>query len=112
MKKLFLILAFFSASAFAELKEDGNELLTALSSQSNFDRGYSRGYIIGLAHTISYSFCTPNGVTHSQIFDVVKIYLEKNPSTRHEHMHVLIPRALVNAFPCKQEPTTKPKKPI
>lgn len=112
MKSLILILAFFSASAFAQDKQDGNQLLNELTSESHFSRGYSRGYIIGVANVIEDALCMSNSVTNRQVFDVVKIYLEQNPATRHEHQLVLVTRALVNGFPCKIEQTSKPKMPV
>jgi hypothetical protein len=111
MKKLFLIFAFFSASAFAQMKNDGNELLADLQNGSDFRKGISWGYISGIADYSPY-ICPPEGVIHGQIYDIVKNYLEQTPSIRHFKRQYIIEAALVNAFPCKQEPTPKPKKPV
>jgi hypothetical protein len=107
MKKLFLILAFFSASAFAQSKLDGNEMLEKMKESQLSDNFYM-GYISGIANMMA---CTPPKTTVGQIYDVVQNYLEQNPATRHEFRGTLVYRALADAYPCKQEVATKPKKP-
>jgi hypothetical protein len=108
MKKLFLILAFFSASAFAQSKLDGNEMLEIMKDSQLSDNFYM-GYIAGVANMMA---CTPPKTTIGQIYDVVKVYLEQNPATRHEFRGTLVFRALADAYPCKQEIVAKSKKPV
>jgi hypothetical protein len=101
MKKLFLILAFFSASAFAQIKQDGNQLLIDLKNpKTSIGEGLAMGYIAGIAD-ISPHICPSENVAYGQIYDVVKNYLENNPATRHEHRSILVSRALIPTFPCK-----------
>jgi hypothetical protein len=112
MKSLIIILAFFSASAFAQ-QQDGNELLKDLkakmeTSADAFQKGIVRGYIIGVIDS-SLEICRPENVTNGQIYDVVQIYLEQNPAIRHEHRSLLVWKALFRAFPCKLETTPKTK---
>lgn len=45
-------------------------------------------------------FCTPDGVTGEQGRSIVTKYLNDHPEQRHEQMRVLVPIALMQAFPC------------
>jgi lipid-binding SYLF domain-containing protein len=107
MKKLFLILAFFSASAFAQTN-DGNELLKDLKVNDNnttlaeaFKHGIAKGFIAGVAYE-STDICPQKEVKRSQYYDVVQNYLEQNPAIRHEPRGLLVFKALNAAFPCKK----------
>jgi hypothetical protein len=108
MKSLILILAFFSASAFAQTKQDGNAFLKEITG-NDMVQMYALGYVFGMSELIP---CISGEITNGQLVDVVKKYLEQNPETRHLHRSTLVFRALSGAFPCKQEPTPKPKKPV
>ena len=109
MKKLFLILAFFSASAFAQ-QQDGNEMLERMKKAEVADSFYM-GYITGVS-IMNTTACYYSNITTGQVYDVVKVYLEQNPAIRHLSRGVIVVQALNNAFPCKQEPTPKHKKPV
>lgn len=105
MKKILVtLLAFVSLSAFAELKQDGNEMLKHMSkNDASYSEGVMLGYIRGIADNMH---CIPGEVTNGQTFDVVKKYLEQNPELRHQYMGVLVAKALNKAYPCKK---TAPK---
>jgi hypothetical protein len=101
MKSLILILAFFSASAFAQSKQDGNELLIGLKNPTSiFQEALIKGYISATAD-ISLNICPAANVTNGQLYDVVQNYLENNPARRHLHRSILVEQALTIAFPCK-----------
>lgn len=73
--------------------------------------GLVRGFGTGLAAAQSESskqdpayflfFCTPEGMTNGQRFDVVTAYLARNPQLRHRRAVDLIHEAMLEAFPCK-----------
>jgi hypothetical protein len=106
MKYLILAFALLSGSAFAQTKQDGNQLLIDIKAPSSFFRnGASFGYVIGIADnlTVQNEICFPDGVTHGQMVDVVQKYIEENPAIRHLHRLILVRASLIFAFPCKQE---------
>ena len=109
MKKLFLILAFFSVSAFAQSKTDGNQLLSDLKDGFNWRNGFGIGYVQAIAES-SDNLCVPKGVTNGQLYDIVKIFIDQNPSIRHLHRLYITQHALTTTYPCKQEVSNK--KPI
>ncbi|MEX0279242.1 MAG: Rap1a/Tai family immunity protein [Ruegeria sp.] len=45
-------------------------------------------------------YCDPTGVTHQQIVEIVRSYLEQNPETRDNSAANLIHLAFIEAFPC------------
>jgi hypothetical protein len=100
MKSLILILAFFSASAFSQMKHDGNQLLDFMNGKADMQEGFAYGYIVGISRIT----CRPNGVTNGQMYDIVKKYLIQNPQFRHETMGSLVFDALNEAFPCNKKP--------
>lgn len=101
MKTLFVVLAFFSASAFAQIqiKGDGNQLLEFMKVNSSVEGTFALGYVRGLSDMMP---CVPSNISSGQRYDIVKKHLEQNPETRHEYQGVLVFRALNTAFPCKQ----------
>ena len=46
-------------------------------------------------------FCTPDGMTNGQRFDVVTNFLTQNPQLRHQSAVALIQEAMHDAFPCE-----------
>lgn len=106
--------------------EDGNELLANLQSPSSADNLRAYSYIHGILdyeELIKYKeigefvfwgnaaskkkkfsmplICIPEGVKGKQIFDMVRQYLEANPSTRHENALRFVRAPLLEAWPCK-----------
>ena len=88
-------------------KYDGNDLLEALKEEAS---GYERGIATGIISAFSgvaifsnedLSFCAPQGVRFGQLTDIVKAYLERNPSIRHKAVGLLIINSLQKAYPCK-----------
>jgi len=59
------------------------------------------GFIQGVFDVyVSVTFCSPENVTAGQVSDMVKRYLDNNPSTRHKTAESLINQALKQAWPC------------
>jgi len=105
MKKfVFALIAFVSLSAFAQTKQDGNEMLEHMKTNNpSFTNGFVYGYIRGVTDNMP---CIPSEVTNGQRYEIVKNYLEQNPETRHEYQGRLVTKALNKAYPCKK---TAPK---
>ena len=106
MKKLFLLLAFVSASASAEFM-DGNKLLDDMQSSDPGNRMFAMGYIAGVADagrsTIS---CPSPNVTIGQMRDAVRQHLEATPTLRHYTADVIVNHVLGRAWPCPKRGTT------
>ena len=102
MKKLLLaISATACLSAHAEF-QDGNKLYENMRSNNGYLQGAAMGYVIGVTDALhGITHCTPAGVTAGQIYDMVKQYLEENPSFRHFTGDFLINRVLNRAWPCE-----------
>lgn len=121
MKKIFFTLVFslFSINANAQFF-DGNKLLTQLESTKSDERYGALMYIIGAFDMINeidilankesknYMFCQPQNMNGGQLGDIVKMYLQRNPSIRHLPAAELIVQALRNSFPCKRSENTQP----
>lgn len=86
---------------------DGNSLLAKMNSASLADEMVALGYVMGVADAHrEVTYCkSPETVTSGQMRDIVKIYLERYPQTRHYTADVLVGRALGIVWPCaKREP--------
>lgn len=103
MKKLIAILLCAPCMAYAEFWT-GNMLLQRINSTEFWDRGMALGYILGVSDTGQNStHCSGSQVTAGQTRDVVKQYLEQNPSIRDISADVLVTIALGQAFPCPKD---------
>lgn len=108
-----------SGMAFAK-GGDGNELLAQCQSyiklidgETNYntiEAGACGGFVQGVSSTIDFysealkkneKYCSPDGVTWSQLVRVVVKYLRDNPKTLNDNKTVLAWRALRDAYPCK-----------
>jgi hypothetical protein len=101
MKKLiFALVTYVALTAFAQHKQDGNELLVHINEETSFSYAVALGYIRGVSDSMA---CIPSQVNNGQLVDIVKKYLEQNPESRHEYRGVLVIRALSKAYPCKKK---------
>ena len=87
------------ATAHAEFK-DGNALLNDMNG-SHGKQMNALGYVSGVADALmDITFCPPSNVTTGQIYDMVKIYLDAYPATRHMTGDSIVNRVLSTAWPC------------
>jgi hypothetical protein len=88
---------------------DGNELLRrCLTPSSSARYGFCVGYVAGIAETLhdfgappGLRVCIEDGVIHGQLKEVVVNSLQARPQDRHLQPHLLVSRALSQAFPCR-----------
>jgi hypothetical protein len=62
-------------------------------------------YVSGVRDTLidaSY-ICIPTGVNGTQVFEIVKKYIEDNPKEWNHPASYLVERSLFDAFPCKKK---------
>ena len=106
MKKYIAGLLLVSASAHAGFLS-GNTLLQHINNNEHLWQSYANGYIVGvhdMGDTIL--FCTPPTITVGQTKDIVRIYLEINPTLRHLSAESLVVNALKQAYPCAKRGTS------
>ena len=104
MKKLFLLLAFVSASASAEFYT-GNDLWERLNG-TEVQRHFALGYVAGVADSLNNRIICMPSATLGQTRDIVKQYLENNPSIRHYSADSLIQSVLSSMWPCQKRGST------
>jgi hypothetical protein len=82
----------------------GNMLLSNIQSDESFKRAYAIGFILGV-HDVyeDQIICSGANVTGGQLRDIVKKFLENNPSERDLPAHLLVMISLGKAFPCKSK---------
>ena len=103
MKKVMASLLFLPTMASAEFIS-GNMLHQRMQSSDHIDRAFAIGYVIGVADAgLNVLHCASNQVTSGQTRDVVKLYLEKNPSLRDTSADILVVAALSQAWPCPKK---------
>ena len=88
---------------------DGNELLASLNGTVS-EKWFATGYIVGIADGAERAkklgikgescFSLPK-VTSTQVADVVRLWLEKNPASRHFLASGQVSAALAESFSCK-----------
>lgn len=123
MKKLMMaiVLAGMLGSGAVMAKgADGNELLTQCQSYikliddeknySSVNAGACGGFVQGVDSTVQFysevlkkdeKYCTPDGVTNTQIVRVVVKFLKDNPQILNKNKTSLVWMALMDAYPCK-----------
>lgn len=79
---------------------DGNKIYNGLISGDTTDILMSNYYIFGVVDT-RFTKCIPGDVQGSQVFDVVKNYLSRNPEKRQYLASSLIENAIREKFNCK-----------
>ena len=100
MKKLILVAALFTTSAYAEFW-DGNKLLNHIKAESLYRQGMALGYIMGVHDTMQeINHCPPPNAQAGQMLDMVENYLNNVPAQRHKAADVLVLHVLKTAFPC------------
>lgn len=102
MRKLITILALLSCNAHAEFL-DGNKLYERLTSSKLTDYASALGYIMGVADTMhDITHCAPANATSGQMGDMVKLFLEQQPSARTKSGDVIVNHVLKSTWPCKR----------
>jgi len=85
----------------------GNMLLSNIQSEETYKRAYALGFILGVHDAYEDQvICSGANVTGGQVRDIVKKFLENNPSERDMPAHLLVMIALVKAFPCEKRKGT------
>jgi hypothetical protein len=108
MKPLCLALALLCGSAHADFK-DGNKLLADMNDNSYVSTGIVLGYVMGIVDAFGgTTHCAPETVTAGQVRDMVKKYLDNNPSVRHLPAALIVGHVLKSAWPCQQRGGGKP----
>ncbi len=105
-QKKFLIALFFSLVSISTAAGflDGNKLLSDMNSETYSGKAIALGYVIGVHDSFdTLLFCTPENASQGQMRDVVKKYIENNPSSRHKSADILIVNALKQDFPCPKK---------
>lgn len=90
----------------------GNKLLRQLESTNSGERLFAVGYISGSIDAITASkmllsakpvACVSDGVTYTQLSDIIQNYLKKEPKERHIGAPILIITAIQEAYPCTEK---------
>lgn len=106
MRVLFLLILL--ALPFRANALDGNRLYEMCNQErAGFDSGLCHGYIAAITdvmaqHTIHGWSACGNGAkpTNQQLFDIVVVFLARNPQSRHYGAEGLVAKAISDAFPC------------
>lgn len=99
---LILAAALAATSASAEFMT-GNELLSRINSETNYERGTAIGYIMGAFDAgQGTTHCAPANVTAGQVRDMVRNVLTAAPAARHHSADSFVSYALMEAWPCKK----------
>lgn len=102
MKKIFVLLAAFSTSSFAQFIS-GNDLFSYLSDEGVGRRMMALGYVAGvLDANLTIHICPPADVQLGQARDVVYKWMLENPDKRHLPAHIIASYSLSLSWPCKQ----------
>lgn len=100
MKKVLLsVVLLASTSTHAEFRS-GNKLLSQMNGTQS-EQMVSLGYVMGVADALhGATTCPPENMTAGQAYDMVKKYLEDNPSVRHLAGDAIVNRVLSSVWPC------------
>jgi hypothetical protein len=105
MKKLTIIAALLCGTAHAEFFT-GNDLLAKMNGGNSYDASMALGYVTGVFDTaLGVDHCAPDRVTAGQARDIVRNYLEANPSVRQYSADIHTRIALGRAWPCPKKNT-------
>lgn len=98
MNRYALALAIFTPVAHAGFIT-GNDLYAMMQNPDN--KQAALGYVAGVFDmTLGTIQCAPGGVSTTQMYDLVKLLLEKNPQHRNLDASDFIAVSLQRAFPC------------
>ena len=97
----------------AALALTGNELLKRCEDNDAVQRAFCVGYVIGVADMVeegpSGLICVATGVSNGQLSDIVVKFLRDHPERRHYSANSLVGVALMETYPCQDEPGAQPK---
>ena len=102
---IFALICMALGPAHAQFK-DGNQLHSLMQEKFGSVEWFNAmGYVTGVADTLTnITICGPkSGVPASQIYDIVKQYLQENPSIRHLSADRIVNSALSQVFPCQKK---------
>ena len=80
----------------------GNDLKAECFSANAAIELACKGFIVGVTDARGDVICLPANVSVQQITDVVKKYLDDNPTVLHYSAHSIIRRVLSSTFPCQK----------
>jgi hypothetical protein len=105
MKRLMIIILLFASANVSADFMSGSDLKRVCNGESNPEKAYCVGYIIGVAdHTgREGAYCLPSGVTPSQLMEVVMKDMELRPEANHLPADILAEGSIQLAFPCPKE---------
>ncbi len=104
MKSTLLCVLMFCSFSVQAAFYTGNDLYQKLKAESSVERMLAAGYVVAVVDGWEQiRVCPTAGVTVSQVADIVKAYLEKNPAVRHQRAFDLTAIALGEAFPCQKK---------
>lgn len=118
---LFMLLICASSQAAEGAFESAGALLKYMTGTDIEERlrgwysGYAFGYVIGIADAqdgirspvTGYCFDLPADLNKGEVFQRVRVHLEKHPGSRRETAERLVQEALDQSFPCaKTRPRT------
>jgi hypothetical protein len=95
-----------SGSAFAAAFLTGNDLFTDCSATETIGSVICHGYVVGAADAFAGAdlICIPKNVSQGQVADIVTKFLRDHPESRHYSASSEVLQALMEAFPCKNQP--------
>ena len=99
-----LVLGVVLESGNAQAQTTGNQLHRVCQSDGFTDKGFCKGYIVGVIDMLTdtyRTYCTPEGVTYEQSVDIVTAFVRTNPADRHLPAWILINVALARNYPCE-----------
>lgn len=102
MKRLILVGLLACASAAHAEFYTGNDLLRMMRG-NNAEQAAAFGYVVGVSDALhKITLCVPNGVTVGQVNDVVLLWLDRNPQSRHFSADSMVVAALSPIWGCKK----------
>lgn len=104
MKKIIIIAALACGTAHAEFYT-GNDLLERMNGTES-QKLIALGYVGGVSDSLNNRMICMPSATLGQTRDIVKQYLENNPSLRHYSADSLIQSALAPIWPCAKKGST------
>jgi hypothetical protein len=101
MKLIAVALFVFCSSANAASFYTGNDLLRFMQSGVEINRVIALSYVMGAVDMGNkVHLCPSTQVTGGQVQDIVKQYLEQNPSIRHEVADIILIGLFKRLWPC------------
>ena len=104
MKRIIILAALACGAAHAEFYS-GNDLWERLNGTEG-QKYLALGYVAGVSDALNNRVICMPSATMGQTRDIVKQYLENNPSLRHYSADSLIYNALAPVWPCSKKGST------